>query len=219
VLIGDAAHAMTPFAAQGAAMAIEDAALLGKPSRRTSDTAQALRQFETTRRERVARVRSRGAFNRFAYHARGPIALSPQPRPVAARPEEPRRRSRLALRLPHTELNGAGNLPLLLQTTGRAAPSPRAVNSPRRRQATLDVRLDVLHVLEPNLEAQHRAFLRPLGDAAVAETDVHRKALEATPGIAEAENAERIEEGMRLRLVALRRTALQDDGEDAARRP
>lgn len=75
VLIGDAAHAMTPFAAQGAAMAIEDAALLAHVLADGTDSAQALRRFETTRRERVARVRSRGAFNRFAYHARGPIAL------------------------------------------------------------------------------------------------------------------------------------------------
>ncbi|MDX3976064.1 FAD-dependent monooxygenase [Shinella sp.] len=76
VLIGDAAHAMTPFAAQGAAMAIEDAALLANRLAEATDTGQALRQFETTRRARVARVRSRGAFNRFAYHARGPIALA-----------------------------------------------------------------------------------------------------------------------------------------------
>lgn len=76
VLIGDAAHAMTPFAAQGAAMAIEDAALLAKALGDATDAAEALRGFETTRRERVARVRSRGAFNRFAYHARGPVALA-----------------------------------------------------------------------------------------------------------------------------------------------
>ena len=75
VLIGDAAHAMTPFAAQGAAMAIEDAALLANVLAGASDVNQALRRFESTRRPRVTRVRSRGAFNRFAYHARGPIAL------------------------------------------------------------------------------------------------------------------------------------------------
>jgi salicylate hydroxylase len=71
VLVGDAAHAMMPFAAQGAAMAIEDAFELasfvaaGKP----------LVAFADHRRSRVARVRSRGAFNRFAYHARGPVRL------------------------------------------------------------------------------------------------------------------------------------------------
>jgi salicylate hydroxylase len=76
VLIGDAAHAMTPFAAQGAAMAIEDAALLANRLAGTTDLAQALHRFESDRRERVAKVRSRGAFNRFAYHARGPVALA-----------------------------------------------------------------------------------------------------------------------------------------------
>lgn len=76
VLIGDAAHAMTPFAAQGAAMAIEDAALLANRLAAATDTGEALRAFEKTRRERVARVRSRGAFNHFAYHARGPAALA-----------------------------------------------------------------------------------------------------------------------------------------------
>jgi salicylate hydroxylase len=75
VLIGDAAHAMTPFAAQGAAMAIEDAALLANRLAGAGDPHEALRRFETERRARIAKVRSRGAFNRFAYHARGPIAL------------------------------------------------------------------------------------------------------------------------------------------------
>ena len=76
VLIGDAAHAMTPFAAQGAAMAIEDAALLAERLATATDKTAALGSFEKTRRARVARVRSRGAFNRFAYHARGPVALA-----------------------------------------------------------------------------------------------------------------------------------------------
>ena len=71
VLIGDAAHAMMPFAAQGAAMAIEDAFELaafvtaGRP----------LADFVDHRKKRIARVRARGAFNRFAYHARGPVRI------------------------------------------------------------------------------------------------------------------------------------------------
>jgi len=76
VLIGDAAHAMTPFAAQGAAMAIEDAYELAGIV--TADVAltDALAFFEHHRQTRVSRVRSRGAFNKFAYHARGPIRLA-----------------------------------------------------------------------------------------------------------------------------------------------
>tara|TARA_R110000850_G_scaffold2897_12_gene13425 strand:- start:3 stop:1178 length:1176 start_codon:yes stop_codon:yes gene_type:complete len=76
VLIGDAAHAMTPFAAQGAAMAIEEGfELAGDFSRDPADTAAMLRQFEARRRARINRARSRGAFNQFAYHARGPVRL------------------------------------------------------------------------------------------------------------------------------------------------
>nr|CAD6412457.1 salicylate hydroxylase [Rhizobium sp. Q54] len=75
VLIGDAAHAMMPFAAQGAAMAIEDAFLLAEKVHRAPSLPRALSDFEAERKARAARVRSRGAFNRFAYHARGPIRI------------------------------------------------------------------------------------------------------------------------------------------------
>ncbi|MDO9415394.1 FAD-dependent monooxygenase [Pararhizobium sp.] len=74
VLIGDAAHAMMPFAAQGAAMAIEDAFELAALVAARPLPA-ALTSFEQQRRPRVAKVRARAAFNRFAYHARGPIRL------------------------------------------------------------------------------------------------------------------------------------------------
>lgn len=74
VLIGDAAHAMMPFAAQGAAMAIEDAfELTGAVASRP--LAQALEFFAERRTPRIAQLRQRAAFNRFAYHARGPIRL------------------------------------------------------------------------------------------------------------------------------------------------
>ncbi len=77
MLIGDAAHAMTPFAAQGAAMAIEDGFELAEAVSADGDTlAERLRRFERQRRERVARVRGRGAFNSFAYHARGPVRIA-----------------------------------------------------------------------------------------------------------------------------------------------
>ncbi|MFC6488567.1 FAD-dependent monooxygenase, partial [Nitratireductor sp. GCM10026969] len=49
-LIGDAAHALTPHAAQGAAMAIEDAALLAELAAHASDTETLLGTFERLRR-------------------------------------------------------------------------------------------------------------------------------------------------------------------------
>lgn len=56
VLIGDAAHATLPFLAQGAAMAIEDAAVLDRLLAEDSDVASALVRFQTARRDRTARI-------------------------------------------------------------------------------------------------------------------------------------------------------------------
>ena len=76
-LIGDAAHAMTPFAAQGAAMAIEDAATLAEcVATFTTDPATGLRVWENLRRPRVAKVARRGALNHLAWHATGPVAIA-----------------------------------------------------------------------------------------------------------------------------------------------
>jgi salicylate hydroxylase len=55
-LIGDAAHAMLPFLAQGAAMAIEDAAVLADKLAKESDVSTALRAYEAERQPRVARL-------------------------------------------------------------------------------------------------------------------------------------------------------------------
>jgi salicylate hydroxylase len=75
VAVGDAAHAMTPFAAQGAAMAIEDAYTLAlAASDKSSSLGETLSRWETARRPRVERVARRGAFNRFVWHVSGPAA-------------------------------------------------------------------------------------------------------------------------------------------------
>jgi salicylate hydroxylase len=55
-LLGDAAHAMVPFLAQGAAMAIEDAAVLGRCLKTIGDLPAALAAFEAERKPRVLRV-------------------------------------------------------------------------------------------------------------------------------------------------------------------
>ncbi|WP_163271447.1 FAD-dependent monooxygenase [Chelativorans alearense] len=75
-LIGDAAHALSPYAAQGAAMAIEDAALLAELTAAGGDMPGALAAYERLRKPRLARVARRGAFNRFVWHAGGPVALA-----------------------------------------------------------------------------------------------------------------------------------------------
>lgn len=73
VLIGDAAHAMEPYAAQGAAMAIEDAWVLAAClAKHRVKTPSALTEYENLRRPRTAQIARRSRLNRFAYHA-GPI--------------------------------------------------------------------------------------------------------------------------------------------------
>lgn len=76
VLIGDAAHAMMPFAAQGAAMAIEDAWELAAMLDSGQPQNDALAAFVANRKSRIKKVRARGAFNRFAYHATGPVRMA-----------------------------------------------------------------------------------------------------------------------------------------------
>jgi salicylate hydroxylase len=56
-LLGDAAHAMLPFLAQGGAMAIEDAAVLGRAfAAQADDPIAALAAYEKGRRARVRRI-------------------------------------------------------------------------------------------------------------------------------------------------------------------
>ncbi|WP_375614539.1 MULTISPECIES: FAD-binding protein [unclassified Bartonella] len=77
VFVGDCAHAALPFAAQGAAMAIEDAATLAKAlSLKNLSLTKALSLYEKTRTPRIAAVKKRGDFNRLSYHATGPIAIA-----------------------------------------------------------------------------------------------------------------------------------------------
>ncbi|MGY1439456.1 FAD-dependent monooxygenase [Streptomyces reniochalinae] len=61
VLLGDAAHAAAPNAAQGASMAIEDAVVLAKCLRDLPTVGEAFACFESLRRERVEAVVARSA--------------------------------------------------------------------------------------------------------------------------------------------------------------
>jgi salicylate hydroxylase len=75
-LLGDAAHPMLPFLAQGAAMGIEDAAVLARElARSAADYAGALRNYESERRPRTARMQRAARRNDFLYHVRQPAAF------------------------------------------------------------------------------------------------------------------------------------------------
>jgi 2-polyprenyl-6-methoxyphenol hydroxylase-like FAD-dependent oxidoreductase len=54
VLIGDAAHPMTPYMAQGAAMAMEDAVILVRALSDFDDINDGLASFQATRQARAA---------------------------------------------------------------------------------------------------------------------------------------------------------------------
>jgi salicylate hydroxylase len=80
-LLGDAAHAMLPFAAQGAGMAIEDAAVLakclgGSASENAAGIPAALKRYARQRRARVTRVARAARQAGRIYHFGGPAAYA-----------------------------------------------------------------------------------------------------------------------------------------------
>jgi salicylate hydroxylase len=71
-LLGDAAHPMLPYLAQGAAMAIEDAAVVAQClARMPDDPAAALRAYSAARRARAWRVQRLATRNGARYHLTG----------------------------------------------------------------------------------------------------------------------------------------------------
>jgi salicylate hydroxylase len=76
-LLGDAAHPVLPFLAQGGALAIEDAvALAACLAEAQSDPAEAFRRYETVRRPRAERVARLSRCLGALYHLRGPFRLA-----------------------------------------------------------------------------------------------------------------------------------------------
>jgi salicylate hydroxylase len=75
-LLGDAAHPMLPYLAQGAAMAIEDAAVVAQClAQKPDDPTAALRLYEAARRARVRKVQRLAARNGTRYHVSGTRAM------------------------------------------------------------------------------------------------------------------------------------------------
>jgi salicylate hydroxylase len=80
-LVGDAVHAMLPFAAQGAGMAIEDAAVLaehlsGDATESAASIAAALKRYGRAREGRVRWVQRTARQQGRIYHLAGPFALA-----------------------------------------------------------------------------------------------------------------------------------------------
>lgn len=75
-LVGDAAHPVLPYLAQGGGLAIEDAVALAAELRRPDGgPADALRRYGRARLGRARSVQTAAARNGLAYHAGGPVAL------------------------------------------------------------------------------------------------------------------------------------------------
>lgn len=76
-LLGDAAHPMRPYLAQGAAMALEDAAALAQALQTTPhDVPLALQHYAAARWQRNARVQQKAQRNGRIFHAQGPLRLA-----------------------------------------------------------------------------------------------------------------------------------------------
>lgn len=71
VLLGDACHPTLPFLAQGAAMAIEDAASLARCLSTDASSAEALRRYEALRKPRTSKIQRVSRLNARIFHMRG----------------------------------------------------------------------------------------------------------------------------------------------------
>lgn len=76
VFMGDAAHAMLPFAAQGGAMAIEDAFTLATAIAKLDNDSQSLQKWASFRENRSGKVAALARQNKHIYHLPAPLALA-----------------------------------------------------------------------------------------------------------------------------------------------
>lgn len=74
VAIGDAAHGMVPFAAQGAVMALEDAIVLADQLNKKENTKSALKAYENIRRPRIKKITKLSNRNGDLYHMWFPLS-------------------------------------------------------------------------------------------------------------------------------------------------
>ena len=88
VLLGDAAHAMTPNLGQGGGQALEDAIVLAAAVNRTRDAATALADYDRQRRPRTQAMSQAATRQlRFGQQLRGPVAVAVRNAAVALTPD------------------------------------------------------------------------------------------------------------------------------------
>ncbi len=75
-LLGDAAHPMLPYLAQGAAMALEDAAVLGREVAALADWPSALQSYQAQRKTRTERVVATARRNGHIFHLSMPWSVA-----------------------------------------------------------------------------------------------------------------------------------------------
>lgn len=73
VLVGDAAHPMLPFMAQGACAALEDAWVLARSLDQADDLQEGLRAYEAQRKPRATKIQNISDGNSKIYHAANPF--------------------------------------------------------------------------------------------------------------------------------------------------
>ena len=74
-ILGDAAHPTLPYLAQGAAMAIEDGAVLARALRQAGSIPDALQLYQRNRIDRTARVVEQSTDNRRLFHLPSQAAM------------------------------------------------------------------------------------------------------------------------------------------------
>jgi salicylate hydroxylase len=73
VLLGDSAHPMVPFVAQGACMAIEDAWVLADQLAKNADISAALQAYQNIRKPRATKVQQTALKSGRIYHTANPL--------------------------------------------------------------------------------------------------------------------------------------------------
>ena len=74
-MLGDAVHATLPYLAQGAAMAIEDGAVLTRALQLSESISDALQLYQRNRMERTSKIVKGSDANRTLFHMRNQVEL------------------------------------------------------------------------------------------------------------------------------------------------